>query len=229
MNKLDIEYPTLTTQPRRVKSDFSALQYAEGTISSNVKPGPAGRLLALVPADTDYSIPMKRIWELATTTGLPIQLIGLCNDPTQEPSLRRDLVTISALIRDGRVCVDATVEIGTNWVEVVKRTFQPGDRIICFAEQQVGLFHRPLSQILQSNMKMPVYILSDLTSPDGRRSSHWLSQLTAWMGSIGIIAGSAVLQIRIASLSQDWAQTTLLILSVIGEAWLIWGWNSLFS
>jgi hypothetical protein len=49
------------------------------------------------------------------------------------------------------------------------------------------------------------------------------------MGSIGIIAGSALLQIRITSLSQDWAQTTLLILSVIGEAWLIWGWNSLFS
>jgi hypothetical protein len=229
MNKLDVEHPTLTIHPRRVKSDFSALRSAEKTISSNAKPEPAGRLLALVPADVDYSIPMKRIWELATTTGLPIQLIGLCNDPAQEPSLRRELVTISALIRDGRVRVDANVEIGTNWVEVVKRTLQPGDRIVCFAEQQVGLFHRPLSQILQSNIKMPVYILSGLTSPDGPRSSHWFSQLMAWMGSIGIIAGSALLQIRIASLSQDWAQTSLLILSVIGEAWLIWSWNSLFS
>ena len=229
MNKLDIEYPTLTTHPPRVKSDFSALQSAETPISSNTKPGPAGRLLALVPTDTDYSIPMKRIWELATTTGLPIQLIGLCNDPAQEPSLRRELVPISALIRDGRVCVEATVEIGTNWVEVVKRAFQPGDRIVCFAEQQVGLFHRPLSQILRANMKMPVYILSGLSSPEASRSSRWLSQFTAWMGSIGIIAGSALLQIRIAALSQDWAQTTLLILSVIGEACLIWGWNSLFS
>jgi len=223
MNKLDVEHP------RSVNSDFSIFQLTEIPISSKAKLEPAGRLLALVPTDTDYSIPMKRIWELATTTGLPIQLIGLCNDPAQESSLRRELVTISALIRDGRVRVDATVEIGTNWVEVVKRTVQPGDRIVCFAEQQIGLFHRPLSQILESNMKMPVYILSGLTSPDGARLSHWFSQFTAWMGSIGIIAGSALLQIRIASSPQDWAQTTLLILSVVGEAWLIWGWNSLFS
>jgi hypothetical protein len=229
MNKLDVEHPTLTTHPRWIKSDFSVLQSAEKTISSNAKLEPAGRLLALVPANADYSIPMKRIWELATTTGMPIQLIGLCNDPAQEPSLRRELITISALIRDGRVRVDANVEIGANWVEVVKRIVQPGDRIVCFAEQQIGLFHRPLSQILESNLKMPVYILSGLTSPGGARSSHWFSQFTAWMGSIGIIAGTALLQIRIASSPQDWAQTTLLILSVIGEAWLIWGWNSLFS
>jgi hypothetical protein len=51
----------------------------------------------------------------------------------------------------------------------------------------------------------------------------------AWSGAIGIIVGAAILQIRITSLPQDWVQTTLLILSVFGEVWLIWAWNSLFS
>ena len=228
MNKLNVQHPSLSYQAT-TRSDFSALQLGEEIISVNAGIEPAGRLIVLIPADIDYSLAMKRLWEIAVATGMNIQLISLCKDLSQEPSLRRELVTISALIRDGRVRVDATVEIGTNWVEVVKRTLQPGDRIVCFAEQQVGLFHRPLSQILQSNMKMPVYILSGLTSPDASTFSNWLSQLMAWVGSIGIIAGSTLLQIRIASLSQDWAQTTLLILSVIGEAWLIWGWNSLFS
>jgi hypothetical protein len=227
MNKLDISHPSLTYQPS-VQSGFSGFQPAAQTIAAKAKVEPTGRLLALIPPDVDYSIAMRRIWELATTTGMPIRMISLCKDPLQEPSVRRELVTMSALMRDGRVCVEANVEIGTNWLDVVKRNLQPGDRIVCFAEQEVGLFHRPLSQILQSNLKATVYILSGLTPPRSAQS-NWLSQLMAWLGSLGIIAGSAVLQIRITSLSQDWAQTTLLILSVVAEAWLIWGWNSLFS
>ena len=228
MNKLNVQHPSLSYQAT-TRSDFSALQPGEEIISVNAGIEPAGRLIVLIPADIDYSLAMKRLWEIAVATGMNIQLISLCKDLSQEPSLRRELVTMSALMRDGRVCAEAKVEVGTDWVEVVKRNLQSGDMIVCFAEQQVGLFHRPLSQILQSNMKMPVYILSGLTSPDASTFSNWLSQLMAWIGSIGIIAGSTLLQIRIASLSQDWAQTTLLVLSVIGEAWLIWGWNSLFS
>ena len=223
MNKLDVQHPSLTYQP-----DLSAIQLTDEIIPVNANLEPAGRLLVLIPAEADYALATKRIWRLAVTTGMHIQLIGLCKDWAEEPSLRRGLVTMSALIRDGRVCADAKVEIGTDWVEVVKHNVQPGDMIVCFAEQQAGLFHRPLSQILQSNLRMPVYILAGL-APQSSSRSNWLPQILVWLGSIGIIIGSALLQIRITSLSENWAQTTLLILSVIGEAWLIWGWNNLFS
>jgi hypothetical protein len=223
MNKLDVQHPSLTYQ-----SDFSALQLADEIISVNAGIKPIGRLIVLIPAEADYALAMKRIWKLAVTTGMHIQLMGLCKDWSQEPSVRRELITMSALIRDGRVCAEAKVEIGTSWVDVVKHNLQSGDMIVCFAEQHAGLFHRPLSQILQSNLKTPVYILSGL-APQSSSRSNWLSQIMVWLGSIGIITGSALLQIRITSLSEDWAQTSLLILSVIGEAWLIWGWNSLFS
>ena len=223
MNKLDVQHPSLT-----YPSDFSAVQLAEEIVSVSAELKPAGRLIVLIPPDADYALATKRIWKLALETGMPIQLIGLCQDWSQEPSIRRGLVTISALICDGRVCAEAKVEIGTSWVEVAKNNYQPGDMIVCFAEQHAGLFQRPLSQILQSNMKAPMYILSGLI-PENPARSNWLSQIMVWLGSIGIIAGSALLQIRITSLSENWAQTTLLILSVIGEAWLIWGWNSLFS
>jgi hypothetical protein len=155
-------------------------------------------------------------------------MIGLCKDPAQEPGIRRSLVTMSALIRDGRVCVEASVEIGTDWVEVAKRNIEPGDMIVCFAEQKAGLWRRPLSQILQSNLKAPVYILSGLL-PEEPSRSNWLSQFLVWTGSIGIIAGSSLLQMQITSLQQNWAQTTIMILSFIGEIGLIWVWNSLFS
>ncbi len=188
MNKLDFHLPSLT-YPKDVQLDTSAPRRA--SIHTSLEP--ARRLIVLIPADSDYQAATRRIWELANAMGSRVQFLGLCRDAAQEPNLRRGLVTMSALLQAGRVSAEAKVEIGTNWVNVVKRNYQTGDMIVCFAEQNVGLLHRPLSQILYAKLNAPIYILSGL------------------------------------SLSQDWAQTTLLILSVIGEVWLIWGWNSLFS
>jgi hypothetical protein len=223
MNKLDQQHPSLT-----YPSDLAALQLPKEIISVNAALEPAGRLIILMPANADYAMATKRIWKLAMTTGMPVQFIGLCKDWSQEPRIRRDLVTMSALIRDGRVGAEAKIEIGTDWVKVVKHNVQPGDMIVCFAEQRTGLFQRPLSQILESNMKARVYILSGLCS-QAVSEPNWLSQILGWIGSIGIIGGAFLVQIRIVSLPENWAQAALLILSVLGEISLIWGWNSLFS
>lgn len=223
MNKLDEQHPSLT-----YPSDFSALQLPKEIISVNAAFEPAGCLIILMPANADHTLATKRIWKLAMTTGMPVQFIGLCKDRSQEPRIRRDLVTMSALIRDGRVGAEAKIEIGTDWVKVVKQNVQPGDMVVCFAEQRTGLFQRPLSQILQSNLTAPVYILSGLCCQDVSEQ-NWLLQILGWIGSLGIIGGSFLLQIRIVSLPDNWAQAALLILSVLGEISLIWGWNSLFS
>ena len=227
MNKLNVEHPSLSYQAA-TQSDFSALQLGEEIISVNAGVGPAGRLIVLVPADIDHSLATKRLWEIAVTMGMNVQLISLCKDLSQEPSMRRELVTMSALMRDGRVCAEAKVEIGMSWVEVVKRNLQSGDMIVCFAEQRAGLTHKPLSQILQSNLNVPVYILSGL-SPQNPSPFLWRSQVMAWLGSISILVGAFLLQIRIVALPGNGTQTTLLVLSVIAEAWLIGTWNSLFG
>jgi len=227
MNKLNVQHPSLS-YPTTLQTDFSVLQIGEEISLVNAGLEPAGRLIVLVPADIDHSLTTSRLWEIAATTGMNVQLIGLCKDSSQEPSLRRDLVTMSALMRDGRVSVEAKVEIGTNWVEVAKRNLQSGDMIVCFAEQRAGLTHKPLSQILQSNLKAPVYILSGLYSQNPS-PSLWRSQLMAWLGSISILAGAFLLQTRIVALPGNGAQTTLLVLSVIAEAWLLGTWNSLFG
>ncbi len=229
MNKLDTKpQNTSFAIATRSHADASALRHAQGDASLSTSLESARRLIILIPADSDYHALTRRVWELANATGTCVQFLGLCQDPAQEPSLRRGLVTMSALVQDGRISAEVKVEIGTSWVDAVKRNYQTGDMIVCLAEQRAGLLHRPLSQILQANLNAPVYILSGLYSQNLSRS-NWLSQILAWIGSIGIIAGSFILQIRITVLPQDWAQTTLLILSVIGEAWLIWVWNSQFN
>ena len=227
MNKLNVQHPSLS-YPTTLPSDFSTLQIGEEISSVNAGVEPAGRLIVLVPADIDHSLATKRLWEIAVATGMNVQLISLCKDLSEEPSMRRDLVTMSALMRDGRVCAETKVEIGTSWVEVVKHNLQSGDMIVCFAEQRAGLTHKPLSQILQSSLKAPVYILSGLY-PQNPSPSVWRSQVMAWLGSISILAGAFLRQIRIVALPGNGTQTTLLVLSVIAEAWLLGTWNSLFG
>lgn len=197
-------------------------------IDSAPEPGLAGRFIVLIPPDSNYTAAARRIWELATTTGRNVRLLGMCKDTAQEPALHRDLITMSAMIDDAKIRVDARVQVGTNWADIVKQNYQTGDMIVCLAEQRTGLLHRPLSQILQSNFNIPVYFLSGLP-PQNPSDSNRLSQIVAWAGSIGIILAAIILQIRITSLAQDWFQTVLLILSVVAEAWLIGVWNSLFG
>src|SRR5687768_15339423 len=114
--------------------------------------------------------------------------------------------------------------MGTNWVDFVNRNYQTGDLIVCFAEQRAGLLHKPLSQILQSNLKIPVYVLFGLHL--SKPKSKLLFQVTAWAGFLGIIAAFFVLQIKIDQISEGGIQNILLILSIIPEFWLIGVLNS---
>jgi uncharacterized membrane protein YeaQ/YmgE (transglycosylase-associated protein family) len=223
MNKIDL-HPSSPTQPADAQLDISSLRYS----SANISPE-SHRLLVLIPADSDYSAMTRQIWQLANTTdSTSVQLLSLCKDTLEEPGLRRGLAAMCALIREAGVSAETKVEFATNWVEVIKRNHQMGDLVVCFSEQRAGLLQRPLSQILQSNLNIRVYILSGATAQSTPRT-NWFSQIMAWIGSVGIIVGSFLLQARITLLPQDWAQTTLLIFSVVGEIWLIWVWNNLFS
>ena len=212
MNKLDVSPPALTVSP----ASFPSLE-------------PVRRLIVLVPTlEADLILVTHRVWELANTTNAHVQFLGLYSDPSQEPSLRRELVTMSAMVNDGRVSAEADAVFGKNWVDVVKTRYQAGDMVVCSAEQRVGLSRKPLGQILQSELNVPLYILSDLY-PQNDSHSNWTSQIAVWAGSIAIILGFLVFQAKIDPLAKDWSHTVLLLLSIPFEIWLIWVWNSLFK
>lgn len=199
------------------------------TLAPPSNSGAARRLIVLVPdADLDYVTATRRVWELATELGADIQFICLYKDPARESSLRRQLVTMTAMVQDGNVSAEVKVESGNNWVNVVKSNRQTGDMIVCFAEQHAGLLYRPLSQILRANLEAPIYVLSGLY-PQNQSRFNTLSFIALWTGLISIVSGSFLLQIRLVSLPRDWTQTILLIISVMAELWLIWVWNNLFG
>ena len=186
------------------------------------------RLVVLVPElEWEFIPAIHRIWELAAVQHAHVLLLSLCQDSRQELSLRRALIILCAMVQDGRIPVETKVEIGMNWVDVVEGNYQTGDMIVCFAEHRAGLLQKPLSQILASNLTVPVYVVSGVSVP--RPKSNGLAQVTAWLGSIGLIAGFGLLQIKIMQVPGGWFQSMLLILSIIPEFWLIWVWDSRFG
>ena len=208
MTKIDTTSPSLTSAPASL-SEFE----------------PARRLIVLVPdMESDYMPAIHRIWELANAWHACVLLLSLCKDTKQELSFRRGLITMCAMLQDGHVLAEVKIEMGTNWVDLVNRNYQTGDLIVCFAEQRAGLLHKPLSQILQSNLNIPIYIISGRHLP--KPKSKLLSQTMAWAGFLGIMIGFFLLQINIVQVSKGGLQSILLILSIIPEFWLIWVLNS---
>lgn len=185
------------------------------------------RLIVLIPANIDFSAATQRIWGLAHITGMYVQLIGLCKDTVEESRLHRELITMASLLKNGKISAEVKFEPGTNWMNAIKTSYVTGDVIVCFAEEHTGLLHRPLSQILESDFKATVYILSDL-APQKSKSNR-LSRISTWLGIIGVVVGFAMLQAKIVQLPEGWLQNSLLILSVIPEFWLIWVWDGWFK
>src|SRR5215216_7886546 len=94
------------------------------TSSTPSRSGPkaARRFVVLFPdLEWEFIPAIHRIWELANSQQACVLLISMCKDPSEELSLRRALIILCAMLQDGRIPVETKVEIGTNWVDIVKR------------------------------------------------------------------------------------------------------------
>jgi hypothetical protein len=184
------------------------------------------RLVVLVSPEMDCVGVTRRICKIAHETHSDILLLGLYKDHTQEFSLQRELITASALIRNTKIYVEIMLQLGTDWLDAVKQQYQEGDRIVCISDQSVGIRHKPLTQILETNFRAPIYLLSD-AKPQQNRTGV-ISQLFVWSGLIGIIILFFILQAQLVGLPDSLSKTVFSVLLLIPEILLIVFWNSLF-
>jgi len=212
MNKLDLSSPTFTLSP-----------------ASQLDPNPGRRLIVLFPAsEADTPDLVHRIWEIARSLHLNVLLFSLSNDLSEESQLRRKLITMAAVIKDPNVSTDIMIEHGNDWAGQVKKIWQAGDILACYAGQKVGLMRKPLDQILRSSLEAPIYILSDYQSA-GNPTPAFISRASSWVGSLTLIGGFLWAEVKIVQLPRDWAHTALLYFCVVVEIALVWAWNSIFE
>ncbi|NOH02850.1 MAG: hypothetical protein HND47_13280 [Chloroflexi bacterium] len=213
MKKLDVHPPDFAITP----ASFPDLQ-------------PASRLIVLVPElEADAAIAARKIRGVAKALESRVQLLGLSRDAAHEPSLRRQLATLSAMIEDPVIFVESKVEIGKNWLNALRPYWHPGDVIICFAGQRSGLANKPLDQLLASSLNAAIYVLDGVYKEKEKAPLAWLSGILAWAGSIGLVLGFFWLQIKIVQAPSNGLHTALLYASLLAEGGTIWTWNNLFG
>ena len=185
------------------------------------------RLVVLVPTDSHYGYATQQIRELAEATGLCVQLLGICKHRVKEPSLRRQLILMTALLQDSGISTEAKIEIGSNWIDALRRIYQTSDMIVCFAQQRVGFLNKPLDQTLENYFDAPIFVLAG-PYPHSSSKFEVLSTILLWLGFISVITVAFLFQIRILALTRTWVQMTLMIMVVMMELLFIWVWNNLF-
>ena len=189
----------------------------------------ARRLVVLVPAvDVDESELATRIWSLASPRWLEVLFLSIFRSPETESLARRRLTLLAAITSDDRTHVETQLEPDGNWIQIVRRHWQPGDLIVCHAEQMLsgwGGGRRPLAKAIVSALNNPVYVLSGFYPGLPTEQPKRLARLLTWLPAFALLAIFFLLQVRITQGTTGWVQTALLCLSVIVEFGLIGAWE----
>ncbi len=193
------------------------------SLSRNVVP--TQRLVVLVSnLDSDEVEVARQIWEMAAPPHLAVLFLALCTDIREEPGMRRRLATLAALTRDDRVPVETRLSFGRDWIREVRNILADGDVVVCPAEQQTGLRHKPLNQALAVT-GAPIWTLDGLYRAGSAARRNPLAEVLFWFVSIIIMLAFWWLQVKIVNLPKDWAHTTLLGASVLVEIILLYFWH----
>lgn len=200
--------------------------------SAPVKPEslPAKRLIVLVSPDDVYeALLARRIWTMALHQQCEVLYVALARDADDELRARRSLALLASMTRDARLQVSTHLAFHSQWLTALRPLYQPGDAIVCPAEQTVkrlGRSKQPLSQQLGAELGGPVHALEGISvEQPGTEREAW--PLIRDSVPYAIVVGFLGFQMwATAQLGQSAASQTSLALSVVLEFSLIWLWVS---
>jgi len=189
---------------------------------------PTRRLVVLVPAgEIDEHALARRIWQLASCSGLDVLYMTLSPDADQWSYQRRRLVSLAALTTYPGVRADIGVHAAKNWSRALRQILKPGDLLVCLAEDYTpGIFRRrAVGERLAAGLGVPVYEFGGIQVKPSRPSLYWVKNVLGWGASMTLMAAFFWLQVGIDHSSPEPQSTILLYLSVVVEIYLLWKIN----
>lgn len=188
---------------------------------------PAARLLVLVP---DGELPVvelaQRIWALAAAAGSAVLLVGLADGPEREAHTRRTLAVLQSHTQFDPVPVSTRVACVPDWVTAVKQLRRPGDQVVVVGEQEApagvwGWRRQPLAQALETQLRVPAQVVTDVALPAAPRTSPWAAA-ARWALSLAVIALFFAVQAAVQAAMPDGSGSLVLALLVIVEFSLLY-------
>lgn len=179
------------------------------------------RLVVLIPrGDFAEDILVRRIWRLASASGLGVLYLTLCPDEEYIPHYRRRLTNLAMMTSDNKLRACANVISENNWGDVVKRIQQPGDLLVCMTNHQVAqnlIKRRKLGEKLIQISKAPVYMLGGIKIGPTPEWEFAFKEVLAWVASLILIITFFGLQASIDHSTSGLLSNILIGLSIVAE------------
>jgi hypothetical protein len=201
---------------------------AGAVVAAEAQWPPARRLVVLVPPTIkDETLLAAKLYAAAEARRVNVLFLGLATRPEDEPGLRRRLALLAACTRDNHaVRADYRLAVGEDWLGWLKLAWQPGDLVLCHAEQQLGWGRGApaLAHVLADKVGLTVVELAGYCEAEADPAAQSLHNVFFWLGTVLIIAGFFWLQATIQHDASGAAQTGLLAASVLAEFVLLAAW-----
>jgi hypothetical protein len=189
----------------------------------------AKRLIVLVAqAEVDEVLLARRVWQMAVPGRSDVLYMALAHNADDELRARRCLAMLASITRDDRIHVATQVVFQSQWIKALRPLVQPGDVIVCAAEQMVkrlGRSAQPLSGQLAAALAAPIQALEGVCVEQPPRRKVWpvIREAVPFV----IVAGFLEFQMwATTQLVRGAAGNVVLALSVAVEFSLIWLWVS---
>lgn len=203
------------------------------TANGSAKPVPTltKRLIVLVPSHDIYEALLARhVWTTALKSRSDVLYVALARDPDEEINVRRSLAVLAAMTRDSRLQVTTQLAVRAQWLKVLHSIYQPGDAIVCLAEQTIrrlGRLAQPLGEVLAAEFDGNVLVLDGISVEQQAQPRRTLWPMLR--EAVPFVIAAVFLELQMlatAQLGQTAARTMLLALSVVVEFSVIWLWVS---
>jgi hypothetical protein len=170
----------------------------------------------------------RHIYALARDHQLKVLLVSLVDDPGNEYQALRRMTSLAAIIRDIWVDVETQVLFGHSWIKAIKPILQPDDLIIC-SEGQTTSYHlvqrKPLASVLSETLHCAVQDIPDYFEEKPSLWPAWSKRIPYWVGVTVILVGFFYVEADVSHALSDWVGQLTLLLVVMVEAGLIYGWT----
>lgn len=189
------------------------------------------RLVVIVPrGNIAENTLARRIWQLASTSGLGVLYVAIAPDNEQVPYYHRRLADLTMMTSNDRLHAYTHISYENDWVTVVRQILQPGDVLVCMANHMVfkNFVQRiKLGEELVKIGKAPVYMLGGMKIGPTPEWEFAYKEVAAWVASLLLIIAFFGLQAGIDHSISGQLSKILIVMTIVAEFLLIFKINDL--
>jgi hypothetical protein len=179
------------------------------------------RLVVMVPrGNISENALARRVWQLASTSGLGVIYLALSPDEEQVPYFRRRLADLAMMTSNYNLRAYTHMSSESNWVSVIKKIIQPGDVLVCMANHMVShhlVQREKLGEELVQMNSVPVYMLGGMKIGPTPEWEFAFKEVAAWITSLLLIIAFFGMQIGIDRSINGGFSKFLIVLSILAE------------